>query len=484
MHRAVVTGVLVRGDVIVIFRQILLTLAGGLLFLAPVAWAQSSSDTEELDQGTAALEQSQEAAGQALDIEAIDEGPVVTYADVLRNPDDVDLNLRFARAQVNQGNVRGAAATLERILLVDPELAQVRLFYAVVLFRLENIDEAELEFQRVATLDIPADVRAEVERYLERIALARRMTRYTATLSLGMHYDTNRTATPRSETLLFINIPLDAGREEDDFGYLAVGSIRIDHDLGFQEKHEMFGSLTYYHDEQVTVDPLDLQSFILEGGGIYRGAFLGVDIVPSFSYTRIELSRQHFFQEWAMDVRFERRFSPGLDGFISGGMAQQRFHPINENGASPLRDGGVFNGMLGGSYVISSTMRISADYQFLHKNAVAKFFAYNRNQFRVTHTWLLGGGQFLLNNVSYQRDRYIVPDVAIRDITRHDDIIRYRITYGAPLGFIFGGGTLWEELEDITLTGSVERLRSSSNLANFDFNNWKSQALLTKTWRF
>ena len=201
-------------------------LAGGLLLLAPVAWAQTS-DTEELDQGTTALEQSQEAAGNALDIEAIDEGPPVTYDDVLSNPDDIELNLRFARAQVNQGNVRGAAATLERILLVDPDLAQVRLFYAVVLFRLENIDEAEKEFRAVAALDIPDDVRAEVDRYLERIALARRVTRYTATLSVGMHIDTNRNAAPRTGTLLFLNIPIAAGDRVDDIGYLAVGMSRL-----------------------------------------------------------------------------------------------------------------------------------------------------------------------------------------------------------------------------------------------------------------
>jgi hypothetical protein len=54
------------------------------------------------------------------------------------------------------------------------------------LYRLENLDEAEKELRTVAALDIPADVRAEVDRYLDRIALVRRLTRFTASLSLGL----------------------------------------------------------------------------------------------------------------------------------------------------------------------------------------------------------------------------------------------------------------------------------------------------------
>jgi tetratricopeptide (TPR) repeat protein len=173
------------GDEIVRTKRLIAAATVGALLCAPALWAQTG-DTEEVSQQTTSAEQAGQAAGQALDILELDSGPPVTYADVLRNPDDIQLNLRFARAQVNEGNVRGAATTLERILLIDPNLAQVRLFYAVILYRLENLDEAEKELRTVAALDIPADVRAEVDRYLDRIALARRLTRFTASLSLGL----------------------------------------------------------------------------------------------------------------------------------------------------------------------------------------------------------------------------------------------------------------------------------------------------------
>ena len=464
------------------------TLAVALMVvMAPSVWAQTS-DTDAIERETAAASARARAAGQALDYRAAEAGEPVTYADVLRDPDNVELNFRFARQQVRRGDVRGSAATLERILLVNPDLAQVRLFYAVVLFRLDNVDEAEREFKTVAALEIPADVRAEVDSYLERIAVRRRVTRYTASLSLGAHYDTNRPSNPRSGTRLFFDVPIVVDRAEGDVGYLGIASLRVDHDLGYQERHELFGSLTYYHDDQVQQDTQDLQSFTVEAGGVYRSQFWDIDVVPSVFRTHLRLSRETFFQDIGANLRFEREFGPRIKAFASTRYADQTFSPIRENTTSQQRDGRQIEGMVGATWAYSPTMRISGDLLHFDKRAKGsggvEIFSYDRDQVRLTHTWLLGGGQFVLNHVSYQRDRYEEPDVAVSARTRHDDIFRYRFTYGAPLGFFFGPGTLWREIEDITLTASGEFLRSRSNLNNFDFKNFKAQGLLTKTWRF
>ena len=48
--------------------------------------------------------------------------------------------------------------------------------------------------------------------------------------------------------------------------------------------------------------------------------------------------------------------------------------------------------------------------------------------------------------------------------------------------FIFGAGTLPDSVGDITVTPSIEYFRAHSNLNDFDFENWKFQALLNKTW--
>src|SRR6185295_8747340 len=119
------------------------------------------------------------------------EGPRVDYADVLKEPDNVDLNYRFAQTQVRDGDLRGAASTLERILLRNPGLAQVRLLYAIVLFRLDSVYEAEREFRVLDEMVLPQDVRREVERYRRELARRKERTRYSANLTFGGQYDTN-----------------------------------------------------------------------------------------------------------------------------------------------------------------------------------------------------------------------------------------------------------------------------------------------------
>ena len=102
----------------------------------------------------------------------------------------------------------------------------------------------------------------------------------------------------------------------------------------------------------------------------------------------------------------------------------------------------------------------------------------------MNHTWLLGDGQFLLNSLTYQRDRYNDADSFVSKRTRRDDIIRYRLTYGAPLGFLFGVDVLPEVLENVSFTPSIEVVRSRSNINNNDTKNFKVQGLLTKSWSF
>ena len=315
-------------------------LAGGVVLgmslALPVAAARAQTViTEQPERETTATEETPRAAEQARDLMATDEFEPATYAEVLKDPDNIELSFRFARTRVRNGDLHGAAATLERILLVDPNLTPVRLFYTVVLFRLEDLDESQREFQTVAAQEIPDDVRAEVEAYLTRIDYLRRKTRYTASLSLGGHYDTNRNATTRSGTALFLGNPIDLdGGEEDDFGFLGVASIRVDHDLGYQERHELFGALTYYQDEQVQQDAFDLQSFTLEVGGIYREGPWGISVTPTAFATHLQLSRETYFRDQGLDLRFERDFGRRLTAFAGARLSYQNFDGIRENKAA------------------------------------------------------------------------------------------------------------------------------------------------------
>ena len=66
----------------------------------------------------------------------------IAFEEILAAPNDLQLNLDYARQEVKSGRLQQAAAALERLLLIKPNWDSVRLFYGVVLYRLDDMGGA------------------------------------------------------------------------------------------------------------------------------------------------------------------------------------------------------------------------------------------------------------------------------------------------------------------------------------------------------
>ncbi len=158
------------------------------------------------------LERTDSTAFRARIESLLQSGGDVAYTDVLRDPDNIDLNFRFAQTQIRQGNIRGASATLERILLLDPTRPDVRLLYAVVLFRLDNLTDAERELRAVRDLPMKPELRSEVDSLLDQIDQRRRRLRAELLVNMGIQYDWNGNSAQYSNTRLFSDTPVSLSR--------------------------------------------------------------------------------------------------------------------------------------------------------------------------------------------------------------------------------------------------------------------------------
>src|SRR5579864_5034652 len=88
-----------------------------------------------------------------------------TFDQVLAAPDDSDLNLSYARSQADAGNLLSAAAALERILLAHPNAHGVRLFYAAVLYRLNDLEGAKRQLKLLEGVRLTPLQAAERNKY-------------------------------------------------------------------------------------------------------------------------------------------------------------------------------------------------------------------------------------------------------------------------------------------------------------------------------
>jgi len=454
-----------------------------LCFDGPAALAQTAAPEARPQQETEAAAAAARAAAEARDSQVL-QGPAVSFADVLKDPDNIDLNFRFARQKVAEGDLRGAASTLERILLVQPNLGQIRLLYAIVLFRLDNAQEAEREFRTVLEQPVSPDVKAEVERYLQQIALRNRTTRFNASLGVGMDFNTNRDAAPRFKQRLFADIPLNARGGRNDIGTLALASIGLRHDLGYQDRHELLASTSLYYANQNEVDNQDLRAFSAEAGAALRLA--AFDLTPTVTWQRVQLANEPFLDSKGLKLLAEKKLDGKTDIYGSFWAQTQDYQRANVSPTAPNRNGPRYDFDFGFNYILNPTMKLGLNFNHTEKYARTNFDSYAGNEVTGSHTWLLGRGQFLLSSLAIGRDIYVEADPFVSSLTRRDTNVRARATYGTPLENVaeLAGYKLPEYVADLTLTGTLEGFWANSTVQNFTYRNYKLQTLLTKRFDF
>ena len=414
------------------------------------------------------------------------EGVDVTFEQILADPDNIDLNFAFAETQIRAGNVRGAGATLERILLIEPDLPRVRLLYAVVQFRLENLEEAERELRAVRELEMPDTLRRSIDDYLKQIDQKRQRTRYGVYTSIGGQYDTNRNAGAKSRRNLVLGIDTQVegqSNQIDDFAVQGLTRLEASHDLGWQARHKIFSNLTYYHTQQAQLGRLDIRSMTGEVGGSID--LTPTTITPVYYERFLRLARQNYMHARGTRLRATEQLVLGWSAYGEFQVEDQKYRNISSDTSARLRQGPQWEGAVGTDIVLSPTMRLNLEYRYTLKQAREKFNSYTENQYLLSHVWLLGDGMFLLSSFSNQRDTYDDPDTLIAVVARREELYRLRVTFGVPLSTILGeNGALGGLLEGVNLSTSAEYYRAGSNLTNYTYNSKKYAVALSKRWDF
>jgi hypothetical protein len=88
-----------------------------------------------------------------------------TFEQVLAAPDDVELNYDYARSEADAGNLLNAAAAMERVLDASPQWDEARLYYAVLLFRLDDIQGARGQLRLLEDAHLNKRQRRQADEY-------------------------------------------------------------------------------------------------------------------------------------------------------------------------------------------------------------------------------------------------------------------------------------------------------------------------------
>jgi len=401
----------------------------------------------------------------------------IPFAKILAAPGDLDLNERFAREQINRGDLRGAVTTLERVLILAPGRDRTRLLYAAVLYRLDALQDAERELRLILARLAPADVISEANAFLKMAEGRRRKTHFDARLSVGYGFDDNRNSASDRDANLFFGVPIllnPDSRRQDDTSVTFSGALGVSRDFGGAKPQKAFAGLSYYRGEQTRINVLDLQAYSVNGGFALRG--FGFEFRPTAGFDHVLLSQSTYLRNIWEGLRVSRKVRPRLEVYADFRREEQKFVRTRLVGNAEDRTGDQYDLSVGANWIASPRDRFGAMAGHRRKYARAVAQAYRRESLGVDYTRLLGRGMFLAAGITGQFDRYDRPDTTISTQGRNDDAFVGQLLFGAPLSL------LWKPLDGFMGTLGVERFQQNSDLINYDYSNNRLTAMVSYKW--
>jgi hypothetical protein len=408
----------------------------------------------------------------------------VTYDQVLENPDDLMLSYRFALKQIADGDLLGASATLDRLILLAPQEPNIRALRAIVLYRLGNLREAKDEFEQLLVLDLDPALKSNIERYAANIQQQSKRTRANLLVSLGYQFDSNRAGgnnTDRVRTTLGTLDLSNPAPTDDDHSIQALARLSVEHDLPGQNRHMLFGSISAYDGDQIELDDFDTQTVGAQAG--IRLDAGEIFVTPSASYNHLWLGEEGYVGIVQGEARADWRVNDPVNLFAAVALADYDYDATDDYPDADTQSGLDISGRIGLDWYIGADHRLTFGYTHRRYDAEADFESFDGDRLNIDHIWLMDKGIFLITNLSTEWDRYDDLDPLFIGDDREDWIYRARVTLGVPVATLFGTEQKGL-LENMLLSTYGEYYRQDSNDDLSEFENIRAGIAVSKRFDF
>lgn len=411
---------------------------------------------------------------------AVPEASAQEFEAILAAPDDEALNLSYAREQARLGNLALAASALERLLINEPNRHSARLFHAVVLYRLGDLQGARDQLRRLETVQLTPLQRAEAESYVRRIdqGLARRS--FSGTLSAGVVYEDDAAGAYFTAFDLIGAPPPEEG-VSSEVSLVVEGRA----DLGTDQVWQTYGTGLLYDHSAISGAGIDFQR---------AGVEAGVSRTTRLSRSRFGALVRHVRlmgepQLTEVGIRGESRWRV-TNATTLNLRAEAVSQDYDEPGIDALaallggdRDGERYSAGIGVSHRWAARTTVGANLDYEIKSAGYGPFGYAGPRLGVSLDQRFDKGVYVFAAASARWIEYDEADtVFLGGATRDDVRTHARIALGAPLSAFTARGATGDFRENVTLEGAVNYSGRESSPPLADFEGWGAELRLT--WRF
>ncbi len=400
----------------------------------------------------------------------------ITFDQILASPDDLELNLSYARQEVASGRLQQAAAALERLLLLRPNWDSARLFYGVVLYRLGDLKGAARELALLEGRQLSATQERDRVRYLGLANKQTKTLRFSSQFTLGARLDSNPG---------FVSDDVVEADDETDLAFTASSRFRVEADVGAGRGNYVYFQSNTHLNEFFDVDQADLISSRVQAGAVLHGS--NSRFTPYALYGVAYVQDERFRQQYGGGLRTNWTLSSQVDLHVNGEAVYEEFDTTDFSTVGGDRDGWRSTGKAGLSWRPSDAQSFRLTGLYTRKDAELDGFSYDRQGVQFNSLTLLGSGRYLAVTASYTHTEYDAPDdFHSATVARDDDRYFVRAALGAPLETLFARTNieLPEFLSDIVAQIGVSYTNQDSNIDVLNYDNVSGDILFTKRIQF
>ncbi len=402
---------------------------------------------------------------------------------VLAAPDDPDLNLDFARRAADAGDLNGAAGALERVLIADPNRHGARLLYAVILYRLDDLQGARDQLDLLEPVTLTPLQRAEATRYRAGIERSRSTTRFSGSLSAALTYEEDAAGALTTQFDSIVPPPVS----EDGSAAVVAARFTATHDLGGAPGYAVFGSVGGY--DRSTFDNIDgdVRRGDIEAGLTYAGRLNSWNI--SAVARTLDLLGDPYMREVGAKARASWRTSNATTLTVSGEAASQTFDEPAVDAVALIiggdRDGWRYAVNVGLTHRLDARSSVGVSAGWQDKQADYEPFGYSGPGVQARYGTSTRRGQYLAISGGMQWLEYDAPDpvfVGVGAPAREDIRSWARVAVGAPISAFTAAGATGEWRQDVGIEGALTYGARDSLAPLADYDSWGAELRLT--WRF
>jgi hypothetical protein len=404
---------------------------------------------------------------------------------VLQDPGNLEKNVTYARALIDEGDIEGAIAVLERLVLLFPDRAELHVTLGQLYQRIGSDAAAAQAYESaLAAPNTTPEVKAEAEALRQQALGRTAASHFSGSLFAGMQYQTNANAGSRHDRIFgggaLVNRPND-DRPKDDFSGVLGFNLNHTYDFGRQNGMALESRLTGFsqlYAQNTELDTLRAAGSVGLGfapfpgdGGFFRlqprgnfevvstdgewlegGGGPGIGATFAFNDTfSLALDYDAIYRDY--DHVAELGDTEDYTGFEHQGIATATWL---------VRPGTTLIASIGGR--AAGTEKDFLDYKGL-QTSLGAYQTYASPLSFLPYDWLAGLA------VGYEARWYDSPDPSVDPgVSRQDDIFQFDLVNTVPL------------TQSWSVVQQVQYLLDDSNLRNYSYDNFT--VAMSARWRF